>query len=148
MQAVFIRMLQGVAVALILTLSASEATAQAYMQSRCQGIVATPRFDHATHAAWYRRFWTGQCGDLFLCQAGSPSWNELVPLLRARAPAGKADAVTRRTCLVGQRIGLEWARDNSVRRIDTEDLRRFMATVQDASDVEAGLTSVEQSVSR
>lgn len=127
-------------------LAGGEAAAQDYVNARCRSVVTSARYDHADHSAWYRRFWTGQCGGLIFCQSGSPSWNEIVEELRSRAGPARADAVTRRACLLGQRIGFEWARDNNVRRIDTADLSRFVAIVQGSQDVEAGLSTVEQTV--
>ena len=113
---------------------------------RCASTLSGQRltFDHDKHAAWYRRFWTGDCAGLFFCSRGSPNWGEVLD----RAESGGAPDRLARTCRLGRRMGHEWARDNDVRRIDTDDLRRFSRLLLDAPDFDAGLSQVSREVDR
>jgi hypothetical protein len=131
---------------LLMACVGTEASAQSYVRSECRALVQQRAFDDGQHGQWYRRFWTGDCGALLFCGPGSPNWNEVVATLRRRAPAGRAAEVNRRACILGQRIGHEWARDNSVRRIDTARLTTYVSTVEQAANVEAGLARVEADV--
>ena len=126
--------------------AAAPATAQPVHDRRCAPTLNGQRvtFDHDTHARWYRRFWTGDCKGLLFCQRGSPNWGEVLD--RAEA-SGSSDQVTR-TCRLGVRLGHEWARDNDIRRIDTDDLRQFSRQMIDADDFGGGLRQVEQAVAR
>lgn len=133
------------ALALVL-LSSAPAGAQGYVRADCRSLIGKPPAQDALTAAWYRRFWTGDCGALKGCLAGSPNWNQVVGRLAARgAPADRA-AVRARACRLGARIGLEWTRPARVRRIDSGDLRRFRTTLDRAGDVAAGLARVEAQV--
>lgn len=124
----------------------TNAAAQFFVREDCRPVISAPQFDDVQHGQWYQRFWTGACGNLLFCSAGSPYWNEVVSTLRGRAAPARAAQVTRRACILGQRIGLEWARDNGVRRINSNDLVNYVATVQQGGDVEARLSSVEVAV--
>jgi hypothetical protein len=93
---------------------------------------------------WYRRFWTGNCAGLGFCAAGTPNWNEAVQEIRMKAPPAKRADVGAQACRVGRLIGLEWARDNSIRKIDTQQLLGFVDELQTNADVEAALNHIEQ----
>lgn len=125
------------------------ARAQDYVRADCAAVFAgqpAPRFDHAEHGLWYRRFWTGDCTGLSWCQSGAPYWNEMVPgLLRRVAPPRRA-AVTVKACRLGRVVGHEWAKDNAIRRIDTGDLQGFVRDLQAPGDAEAALAAVERTV--
>jgi hypothetical protein len=125
-------------------LAASPVMAQSYILAPCPG-GTTPRFEGHEQALWYRRFWTGDCQDLpmFGCAPGRPYWNDVVQTLVARAPADKRAEVASRACRLGVRIGLEWTRPKTERRIDTHDLRMLHAELDKAPDVSAGLAAVE-----
>ncbi len=120
---------------------------QTYIQPPCSA-AATPVFEDHLQSVWYRRFWTGDCAGLPIlsCRAGSPYWNEVVHTLVARAPQAQRQAVAVRACRLGRRIGLEWTRPKSERRIGTPDLEAFNTTLQRSPDVASGLTAVEAKV--
>lgn len=130
----------------VVLLSSGPAAAQSYVRADCRAVIGKPPAQDALTAAWYRRFWTGDCGGLKGCLAGSPNWNQVVGRLAARgAPADRA-ALRARACRLGARIGLEWTRPAAVRRIDSRDLRRFKAALDRADDAAAGLARVEAQV--
>jgi hypothetical protein len=126
---------------------AGSALGQSYVQPPCQA-GAAPRFEDHLQSLWYRRFWTGDCKDLptLGCRSGKPYWNDVVHTLVARAPADKRDEVAARACRLGERIGFEWTRPKTERRIDTHDLQALDAKLDQAPDVLAGLAAVEASV--
>lgn len=123
------------------------AQAQTYVRPDCQPLIAArgPEGSSLT-GRWYRRFWTGDCGDLHGCLSGAPNWNEVVGKLVARSPAPERPKVLAQACRLGPLIGLEWTKPNKVRRIDTHDLRGFKSTLEDARDVLRGLADVEAQV--
>lgn len=127
---------------------AGAAQAQAFVDPLCRGYVAPAElhYDSAEHARWYKRFWTGECDHLFACVAGSPNWNDIAARLVARAPAPERGALQAKTCRLGQKVGLEWAREHNVRRITTADLRRFHALLEAAGDPLHGIETVDAAV--
>lgn len=126
---------------------AHSAAAQSYVKPPCPPGVA-PRFEDHLQSLWYRRFWTGDCKDLpaMGCREGQPYWNNVVSQLTAHAPANQRAAVATRACKLGRQIGFEWTRPKKERRIDTQELRKLNAALEQASDVTAGLAVVEASV--
>lgn len=137
------------AVALLATslLAAGTAQAQSYVRTDCQGLVAgaANRYDTPEHERWYKRFWTGHCERLpLICIPGAPNWNEIVGKLLARASAPQRAALLPKACRLGQMIGLEWSRDKTVRRIDTNDLRVFNSMLEATGDTQKGVDKVEQ----
>ena len=132
----------GLAAAVLLVGPA--ARAQPYVRPDCQPLIAADTLGETSLTArWYRRFWTGDCGDLRGCLKGSPNWNDIVGELVARSPAADRRKVLEKACRLGPLIGLEWTRPSRVRRIDTRDLRGFNATLERARDVMQGLDAVE-----
>ena len=127
-------------------LMAAPAGAQSYVRADCRALIGAPQAQDALTSAWYRRFWTGDCGALKGCVRGSPNWNQVVGSLTARAAPAHRTMVHARACRLGARIGREWTRPASVRRIDSHDLRGFKTTLDRAPDVTAGLTKVETQV--
>lgn len=72
----------------------------------------------AKHARWYRHFWDAKCTGLGIfsgCVSGYP-WEKLSDELSAGADR---DLLRAQLWSAGRYIGFEWARDNSIRRIDT-----------------------------
>lgn len=128
-----------------LLLAAGPSGAQSYLRADCARLVAPPRpgSQDVLTARWYRRFWTGDCGDLSRCLAGSPNWNEVVGRLVARSPSAQRGAVLARACQLGPLIGLEWTRPRNLRRIDSGDLRSFKSTLEGSRNVMSGLERVE-----
>jgi len=126
------------------------ASAQDFVTPVCRGIAPALaiKFDDATHRAWYRRFWSGQCQGLgpFTCFAGYPNWNAVVAQLAAEAAPGDRARATAEICQMGQVIGVEWARDNAIRRISTEDLRRLTKVLDGAGPLETRLQQTSAKV--
>jgi hypothetical protein len=100
-------------------------------------------FDDRTHLLWYNRFWTGSCAGLFGCLSGAPNWNASVTTLLAQAPVERRAALLAHACGVGHMVGLEWAKDNSIRKIDTRAVRGFIGLLQAAGDPFAKLDAIE-----
>ena len=72
--------------------------------------------DEKEHEKWLKIFFEGN----FLI----PGWNDRKKEILSAVIRKKADA-ERLLDQLGELIGREWARDNSVRRISTEDVRRW-----------------------
>lgn len=121
--------------------------AQDYVRADCRGQLdtSTLRFDTSLHQRWYRRFWTGDCDHLPLCIPGSPNWNSIVGKLLVRGGPAEQAALLPKACRLGQMIGLEWARDKKVRRIDTRDLHAFKGQLEASGDALRGVEQVEAS---
>ncbi|MBP2161332.1 MULTISPECIES: hypothetical protein [Asticcacaulis] len=106
----------------------------ARIQSACPSMAVPLAFDDKTHGLWYDRFWTGDCArGLAWCHKGTPNWLGVMNDLQREAPAGQRASLKKRLCGLGQKVGLEWARDNSIRTIDTAALGRFYKILQDGS---------------
>lgn len=137
----------GLLAALWLVVVAGPTRGQEYVDPPCP-TGAPPQFVDHLQSLWYRRFWTGECKDLSVlkCRSGRPYWNDVVRALVARASAAKRSEVATRTCQLGRRIGFEWTRPSTVRRIDTKELRALNDTLEKSADIEAGLTAVEARV--
>jgi hypothetical protein len=121
---------RGARTALLMVLAfglAGAAQAQDYVRADCRAQLdpASLRFDTPLHQRWYRRFWTGDCDHLPMCFSGSPNWNDIVGKLLIRGGPAEQAALLPKACRLGQMIGLEWARDKKIRRIDTGDLHAF-----------------------
>jgi hypothetical protein len=137
----------GLALALLL---AGAAEAQPYVPTDCTAAFAgapADHFDDAAHAAWYRRFWSGSCAGVpGFCMSGQPDWNSQVRSLVARAAPERQAAAAAEACRLGRLIGLEWARDNAVRRISTHDLGELSRLLNAAGAPEDRLAATETRV--
>jgi hypothetical protein len=123
---------------------ASHAAGQSYVRADCSRQIVRDRTDPASLTGrWYKRFWTGECGDLNGCLGGSPNWNQVVSSLVARSEPLKRPSVLAKACRLGPLIGLEWTKPRNVRRIDSGDLKAFKSTLDHSGDVLQGLTRVE-----
>lgn len=116
----------------------------------CKGRLAPANglsFQDGTHKKWYFRFWTGRCtSGLIFCFPGEPSWNEgVLRLVRKHGLQDGSEQLTR-LCLVGRRMGHEWARDNSIRTIHTADLEVWMPELDNAANLEVALRKLERRV--
>jgi hypothetical protein len=114
--------------AAVMAASCAAAEAQSVtVADACKPLLpAAQKFDHNEHRLWYNRFWTGDCSTLgFWCQPGSPNWIEAMADLVEQAPAGRKPELVTKLCQVGHLVGLDWARDNNIRKIDTNELRKF-----------------------
>jgi len=142
---------RGAATALLTALTlglAGGVQAQDYVRADCRSQLdpAALRFDTALHQRWYRRFWTGDCDHLPMCFPGSPNWNDIVGKLLTRGGPNERAALLPKACRLGQTIGLEWARDKKIRRIDTGDLHVFKSQLEASGDALRGVDKVEASV--
>ena len=126
---------------------AGAAQAQDYVRADCRAQLnlAGLRFDTPLHQRWYRRFWTGDCDHLPMCFSGSPNWNDIVGKLLIRGGPAEQAALLPKACRLGQTIGLEWARDKKIRRIDTGDLHAFKSQLEASGDALRGIDQVEVS---
>lgn len=102
-------------------------------------------FDDAKHRLWYARFWTGHCTGLsfFVCRSGAPYWHETMRRLVAAAAPERRAALTQRLFALGRRIGHEWAKENDIRKISTDNIRVWYALLEKATDGEAAVVRVE-----
>lgn len=108
-------------------------------------------FASSDHRAWYGRFWTGKCDGLSFwqsirCQPGEPAWNELVDRTLARVPAGHRPYLRYVLWRLGRLIGFEWAKDNVVRKIDTDELRTWFGWLDKDRDVDGALNRISKAV--
>ena len=121
------------------------AEAQDFIRPDCRSQSNPPAgsFDTALHARWYKRFWTGDCDKLPMCLSGAPNWNDVVGALLIRGGPTERATLLPKACRLGQTIGLEWARDKKIRRIDTSDLRAFKKQLDASGDPLRGMVRVE-----
>lgn len=136
----------GATALLLAGLLAAPASAQEFVRGDCLNVVSPTRalrFENDIHARWYKRFWTGTCQDLNLCFPGSPNWNEIVTKLVVKGGPSQKAMLLPKACKLGQLIGMEWARDRRIKRISTQDLKRFSIILDDAGDPMRGLDAVE-----
>jgi len=119
--------------------------AQDYVRADCRPQLdpTASRFETSLHQRWYRRFWTGDCDNLPMCFPGSPNWNTIVGKLLIRGGPSEQAALLPKACRLGQTIGMEWARDKKVRRIDTADLHVFKGQLEASGDALRGVEKVE-----
>jgi len=74
---------------------------------------------------WYKKFYEGT----FLVKGWKSRVNDV---LKGLSPEDKGEMGERLETL-GKKIGMEWARDNDVRKIDTAQLQRWGKDLQNAS---------------
>lgn len=102
-------------------------------------------FDSPLHRGWYERFWTGSCQNVSaFCVPGSPAWNETVATLTSGLPADQASVLRFHLWVVGQAVGYDWSRDNSVRTIVDNDLRAWNDQLTNSQDLLADVLAIEQ----
>jgi hypothetical protein len=138
----------SILVAFTLTLIAVSAQAQEFVRQDCARLAppsASLSFDSPEHRLWYRRFWTGDCKDLpiLACVPGNPNWNDVITQLLKKGRPDQGPAIRASACRLGEVVGHEWSRAKAVRRINTEDLRSYIAILQATSDVPTGLGRLE-----
>lgn len=94
-------------------------------------------FDDDAHRHWYvGRFWRGTCHSslgLFSCWSGD-DWYDVMTTVLAKVAATDRPALCHRLFKLGQDLGHEWARDNGVRNIHTEDLKAWRAALLDSEE--------------
>ena len=110
-------------------------------------------FDDDMHQSWYRRYWTGDCGDLpFLstlfseksspCVSGEPQWCEVIDETIERAPANDRSRLRYKLWHLGRLVGHEWARDNRTRLIESDDVVGWGERLRDAENVEGVVDTI------
>ncbi len=131
-------------VAALLALSAVQARAQTITLIEVECPTGDVAFDDETHSLWYDRFWTGSCSGLWFdgCWPGE-SWPDLIDELADKHGRAGARTLAPRFCALGREIGHEWARDNAVRRISTDDLEVWYDDLRQTRDLEAALSYYE-----
>jgi hypothetical protein len=68
----------------------------------------------------------------------------MMDTLEAQTPAGRRAELDQKMCALGQLVGLEWARDNAVRKINTRHVSQFYRILNGSEgDAFARLASVE-----
>jgi hypothetical protein len=102
-------------------------------------------FENAKHRLWYARFWTGKCTGLafYECRSGDPNWNETTRRLVTTAPAERRAALSARLLKLGRSVGHEWAKENDVRKINTDHIRTWYILLDEAKVAEAAIALVE-----
>jgi len=97
------------------------------------------------HRRWYVRYWAGTCDGLsfFSCTSGKPYWNDAVSKILEAGPADQRDQLLNKACKLGQLIGFEWAKDNSIRCIHTSDADKFLAIWEGKGDAFQRLDRIE-----
>lgn len=105
-------------------------------------------FTDARHERWYHRFWTGACTDLpvFTCVSGRPFWADTMTKILAKVPAVEHDALVIRLCILGRRVGHEWAKENDIRTIDTKAVIDWTRRLEAAADPEPVLDAIGREV--
>jgi hypothetical protein len=129
---------------------AQDALATCDCQRDCQDRrdpAASLDFDNEEHRLWYElRFWQGACDDrLSWCFSGD-DWYDLMSEVLERLSAAAQVEFCPRLWSLGQLIGHEWARDNAVRRIDTDDLEDWQEAILESDELPATLTRIEGAV--
>lgn len=85
------------------------------------------------HELWYQHFWDGKCSGLSLldfCTPGHP-WASYVNQLDGQL---NAELLRAQLWAAGRFIGFEWARNNDIRRIDTNDIKGWGNRLKTAAD--------------
>jgi hypothetical protein len=133
-----------VALAALLSMSGAAQAQAITVRADCARFVPqNVSFDDRTHLLWYNRFWTGDCAGLFGCLRGEPNWDSWINILLAQTSADRRPALLERACRIGHMIGLEWAKDNGIRKIDTRAVRGFGEALKAAGDPFAKLAAVD-----
>jgi hypothetical protein len=93
-------------------------------------------YEDEEHRLWYEvRFWTGECkGKIWLTCWSGPSWYDVMDKVLASGAPDARPQMCERLFTLGVRIGHEWARDNAIRLIHTEDLDRWQTRLLDSDD--------------
>lgn len=108
------------------------------------------KFDDQIHRLWYRHFWKGDCSGLpfwTFCSKGQ-SWEKAALELESEYSGDRPVELRQELCQLGQRVGYEWARDNSKRCIDTNDLRKFRSILKSDDDVFSRLDIIQRHVDK
>ena len=95
--------------------------------------------DEKEYRDWLKKFYEGS----FLISGWNAVKNDL---LKRTGPAERKE-IESRIDRLGETIGGEWAKDNSIRKIDSDDLRRWSGRLQssavDPAELERLLAEIE-----
>lgn len=102
-------------------------------------------YEDDKHRLWYEvRFWTGKCrGEIWLACWSGPSWYDVMAEVLAQGAAEDRPEMCRRLYALGVRMGHEWARDNDIRVIHTEDLDAWQGDLLHTDDPVRAIGAVE-----
>ena len=108
-------------------------------------------FDSDDHRAWYRFFWTGNCGGLtflqgLVCQGDRATWYGLIEKTLAKVSAKERGKLRFRMFRLGRIMGYEWAAENGTRRIDTDDLSRWGGWLHGTENATRTVTRIFEAV--
>lgn len=141
-------------VALLAASLATGTPAQAQESPLCKALLpaaAALKFEDEKHRKFYRRFWTGDCTGLSIldgafCVSGEPNWNKGLAEVAKKHALPEGGEMIARLCRIGRSIGHEWARENHIRSICTDDLKIWMPELAQAADLGAYLPALEKRV--
>lgn len=101
-------------------------------------------FHDTTHKGWYQRFWTGDCSGIadnrrerstcdFVKIFNSENWLETIEIVTERIGAAERPVIRFDLWRLGRLVGFEWARNNDVRAIDTDDIGGWGKRLREAA---------------
>ncbi|HVL47860.1 MAG TPA: hypothetical protein VM889_04830 [Candidatus Thermoplasmatota archaeon] len=92
------------------------------------------------HLGWVKTFYEGKRFPPI------PGWNDRERDILKRVPAAEAGAVRAALAETGRLLASEWAKDNSVRKVSTDDLRRWGGEFGDAAKDPSSLLKALEAV--
>lgn len=104
-------------------------------------------FDHDDHKEWYERYWTGECGGLswlqwLKCTKSDDYWHRIVAIVLDKVPPAERGRLRFELWGLGRLVGHEWAKDNDVRKISTDDVSVWGEQLRAAANVGAEIAEV------
>lgn len=102
-------------------------------------------FDDEPHRHWYAgRFWRGKChSSIWLTCWSGDDWYDVMATVLAKAETADRPALCDRLFKLGQDLGHEWARDNAVRSIHTDDMKAWRAVLLDYAEPLSATAKIE-----
>lgn len=109
------------------------------------------KFEDDKHRKFYRRFWTGDCTGLSIfdgawCVSGEPNWGKGIAETTQKHGVAEGSETYARLCKLGRSMGHEWARENDVRFVCTDDLKVWIPELASAKDLPVALAALEKRV--
>lgn len=103
-------------------------------------------FDDALHRSWYDRFWTGSCEDVNAFCVPGIGWMESIHIVLEKTPMDQQEQMAERLWEMGRAAGHDWARDNNLSQITTNDLMRWGQMLSDTEDTGTTVNEIEGEV--
>lgn len=107
-----------------------------------QGLI----FDDEKHKLWYDRFWNGKCDGLGVfdfCQEDNGHWIALIDQLSSVLNNNEDKSLLQANLWsAGRYIGHEWAKENSIRKIDTKQIQIWYKKLETSQSPITDLQSV------